>query len=352
MGRLKPFAQNVRWKNGAWRYRVPKWLTEEQKQELFEGKKEITLGKNQAEALVNYYEIIRKLPKDDDITEVKVLTMGELIDKYMDEISITKDISSQDNEKSSAERLKTVFQHIKIKNFKSSWAFKYKDVTQKKYATKKYDFKRSVNFDLTLLNLVFNQAIEWGIIENSEHPLRGISIKYTIPARDRYAEKWELDEALKAASPFIKAYLKLKLCTGISQGDLLRLKESDLSEEGIYVQRGKTGQKTIYTWNDERKIAIAECLAVRPCESVYVFCTREGNSYADSKKNSGFQSAWKRFMKKALNETKLKESFTEHDLRTNVASDAENAEQARKRLAHKSVSTTNKYYRIKPEKAD
>lgn len=350
MGRIKYFAKGVRWKNGAFRYRVPRGTPEDLKEIIFSGKQEVTLGKTEQEAIVRYYDIIKKLNVNN--YEISIVTMDELIDKYILEVSSAKELSTRKNEQYSAERLKAVFTGVKIKNFKSSWAFKYKEITQKKYSTERYDFKRSVNFDLTLLNLVFNQAIEWGIIENSDHPTRHLNIKYTIPARDRYAEKWELEEALKVATPFIKAYIRLKLCTGISQSDLLRIKESDLLEEGIYVQRSKTGQKTIYTWNDERREAIKECLDIRPCTSEYIFCTNKGGCYADSNKNSGFQSAWKRFMKKALEKTALENSFTEHDLRTNVASDAESAEQARKRLAHKSVTTTNKYYRIKPEKAD
>lgn len=78
--------------------------------------------------------------------------------------------------------------------------------------------------------------------------------------RDRYVEDWELKEFLSICSPFIKAYVKLKLATGLRQGDLLRLKETDLKEDGIHAVHQKTGKKTIYSWNKDRKEAIAECL--------------------------------------------------------------------------------------------
>ncbi len=52
-------------------------------------------------------------------------------------------------------------------------------------------------------------------------------------------------------------------------------------------------------------------------------------------------------MKKALAETKLSVSFTEHDLRAKVGSDAETDEDAQRQLDHASVQMTRKVYRRK-----
>lgn len=182
--------------------------------------------------------------------------------------------------------------------------------------------------------------------------MRGLNIKFTMKPRDRYIEDWKLEEFLSVCSPFIKAYAKLKLATGLRQGDLLRLKESDLMDDGIHAIHQKTGKKTIYKWSEERHIAIRECLSIRPTLSEYIFCTREGKSYSDGNQASGFASIWQRYMKKALATTKLKERFTEHDLRAKVASDSENIEQARKRLGHVTASLTKKVYDRKAEITD
>lgn len=160
------------------------------------------------------------------------------------------------------------------------------------------------------------------------------------------------EEFLSVCSPFIKAYIKLKLATGLRQGDLLRLKESDLMNDGIHAVHQKTGKKTIYSWSDEKKEAISESLSIRPTISDYVFCTRDGNSYSEGSKASGFTSIWQRYMKKALLTTNLKERFTEHDLRAKVAIDSENIEQARRRLGHSSSTLTKKVYDRKSEITD
>ena len=54
-------------------------------------------------------------------------------------------------------------------------------------------------------------------------------------------------------------------------------------------------------------------------------------------------------MKKALDKTKLKERFTEHDLRAKVASDTE-SEHARQLLGHTNIEITERIYRRKADK--
>lgn len=357
MGRLKPFAQNVRWKFGAWRYRVPKWLTEEQRKELFDGKQEITLGKNQAEALLVYAKIINKLSEKENQPinqELPIITISDLINKYLAIVVPTKGKTTRENNLASIERIKKVFANVKVEGFKSAWVYRYRDETVKKYASERYDFKKSTNNDLELLSHMFSKAIEWGAINNDEHPMRGLRIKFSLGDRDRYVEDWELKEFLSVCSPFIKAYVGLKSVLGLRKSDMMRLKVSNIKEEGLYSINNKNGKKTLYKWTEERRKALDECLRVRPKESEYIFCTRKGTSYylEHSEDTSGFDSIWQRYMKKALEQTKLSESFTEHDIRAKVASDSDDDEQARKRLGHKSITTTRKVYRRKPEQAD
>jgi integrase len=54
-------------------------------------------------------------------------------------------------------------------------------------------------------------------------------------------------------------------------------------------------------------------------------------------------------MERVLAETKVKEPFTEHDLRAKVASDADTLEHARALLAHADSRTTDRIYRRKAE---
>jgi integrase len=55
-------------------------------------------------------------------------------------------------------------------------------------------------------------------------------------------------------------------------------------------------------------------------------------------------------MDRVLAETKLKERFTEHDLRAKAASDVASLEKARALLQHADARTTARAYRRKPER--
>ncbi|MCP5345355.1 MAG: tyrosine-type recombinase/integrase [Gammaproteobacteria bacterium] len=167
-------------------------------------------------------------------------------------------------------------------------------------------------------------------------------------------EAIELLEALKAASPFIRAYIRLKLLTGLRRGDLLSLRLSDLKDDGIHVTPSKTvhssGKKMIYEWSDELRDAVNGVLKQRKkILSVWLFHTSKGQPYLkpDGTAN-GFDSIWQRFMAKAIDQTGLVERFTEHDLRAKVGSEAEPGH-ARQLLGHASDVTTNRIYRRKPE---
>ena len=58
---------------------------------------------------------------------------------------------------------------------------------------------------------------------------------------------------------------------------------------------------------------------------------------------------WQRFMDRVIEETKVENRFTEHDLRAKCASDATSLEHARALHSHTDARTTDANYRRKPE---
>lgn len=175
--------------------------------------------------------------------------------------------------------------------------------------------------------------------------------KHSLPPRDRYIEDWELVEALKVASPFIRAYIGLKLLTALRRGDLRRLRISDLKEDGIQVQPHKTagtsGQRITIQWSPALRTAVSECMALRrKVTSIWLFSTRSGQPYIkEDGCANGFDSILQRSMAKVVAETTVTERFTEHDLRAKCASDAESLEHAQQLLTHAEAATTKRIYR-------
>jgi integrase len=215
--------------------------------------------------------------------------------------------------------------------------------------------------EIELLSHAFTKAVEWGYLD--KHPFKNEVRFENASARDRYVEDWEIVEALSLDSRrkrgsvlMIQAYLRLKLLTGLSQGDLLRLQEDQLKEDGIHNQRHKTksstGKRTVYVWTDELREAVAMAKASRPVRNAqHLFCNRRGEGYVNETtgRAPGWKSMWQRFIDRVIAETKVTEHFTEHDLRAKVASDAASLEHARALLAHADSRTTDRIYRRKAE---
>lgn len=272
--------------------------------------------------------------------------MDELFDRYAYEVVPEKAPKTQTSNLASIRVLKKVFGHMPIDSVKPVHVFQFRD-------KRGQQAKTAANRDIEVLSHAFSKAIEWGLTEN--HPIKGKVRKLSTPPRKRYVEDWELEEALKVASPFLVAYIRLKLLTGLRRGDLLSLKLTDLKDVGIHVTPRKTasttGKSMIIEWSDELRFSVEEIKALsRKIYSIWLFHTRQGQPYIkENGTANGFDSIWQRFMEKTLKSTSLKNRFTEHDLRAKVASDSE-IQYAQKLLGHSSPETTQRIYRRKPTK--
>ncbi|MFS1526239.1 tyrosine-type recombinase/integrase [Microbulbifer sp. 2304DJ12-6] len=344
----RPFAKGVRWKNGAWRYRVPRWLDAATRQRIFDGKVEFTLGRTIADAAQRYSEIMQEL----DSEAPSINTMSDLMDRYISEVAPLKAPATRRSNLISLKRLRAVFGHMPPGEVESHQVFKYRDLRR--------STPTSANRDLEVLSHLFSKAIEWGVLRNDQHPMRGLRIKNPGRTRKRYVTDEELDAALPYANTFLQAYVRLKMTLGARKADMLRLELRSKTAEGIKVQPTKTaessGKVTVYKLTPEREAAWKAALAIRPqrvSNITYLFCTRKGNPYIDEEGNtSGFDSIFRRWIDKVIKEGVIQERFTENDLRAKVASDSEDMEQARRRLSHTSASTTRRHYHRKPEEAD
>lgn len=221
--------------------------------------------------------------------------------------------------------------------------------------------KVSAHREIEVLSYAFTKSVEWGLLK--AHPFKGqVRLEGEEP-RTRYVEDWEIEEALALApgekgysTTLIQAYLILKLLTGLRQRDLLNMTMSNIKEDGIHVTPSKTknstGKQLIYEWTPSLRAAIDKVIAARPVLSPYLFCNSRGECFVNPKTDEarGWQHIWQDFMAKLLKETKIKERFTEHDLRAKVASDADSLERAQQLMAHSESGVTQRVYRRKPER--
>lgn len=324
---------------------------------MWDGKKVFHLGTQLHEA----YQVW--VTRTESPKEAK--TIGQLLDRYALEVIPTKAAASQASNRNQLPMLKKVFGSQPLLPFQPMLVYQYVDkrsVKKKDPVTGKVTGGRiAAHREIELLSHAYTKAVEWGYIDR--HPFKNeVRLKGETP-RDRYVEDWEIVEALalpttrkKGSILMIQAYMRLKLLTGMGAGDLLRLKMENIKEDGIHNQRhktkGSTGKRTIYDWSPELRSAVAMAVEARPKESEFLFCTREGAGYINEEvgRASGWKSMFQRFMARLLEETKITEPFTEHDLRAKVASDAGSLEHARSLLAHADSRTTDRIYRRKAER--
>lgn len=331
-----------RFRHGAYYFDVPKQL-----RHLWEGKREFRLGSSLPEA---YRVWAARLELHNDVR-----TIGQLLERYALEVVPTKAPSTQAGNMHAIAKLKAVFGEMRIRDFKPIHAYQYRDRRGRQAPTQ-------ANRELEVLSHAFTKAIEWGYRE--DHPMiEGRFRKLPTPPRTRYVEDWEIVEALSLAPRrkrgslhAVRAYIKIKLLTGLRRGDLLRLRISDLQDDGIHVQPRKTanttGKKLIIEWTPALRQAVEEAKAARPVDiAPWLFCTKRGDPYVkDDGTAHAWNSMWQRFMDRVLAETRVKERFTEHDLRAKCASDAESLAHAQQLLAHADSATTQRIYRRRPER--
>jgi len=310
----------VYWKNGAWRLMAPPHL----KVYLPGQKTWYRLGIENHEALARYAELMGNLQKETG--------MAKLFNRYDAEVIPQKAPRTQKDNRKELKKLREVFENMHPSQVTTQHCQLYLD-------KRGQQSKTQANHEIALLSHIFRKALQWGVVTHS--PVKGVE-KHKIKARDRYIEDWELDEFLLVATPFIQAYVDFKMLTGLRQGDILALPLNALREDGIAVKTGKTGRRGIIGWVPELRKAVADLKTCNIKQGLSLMCDRTGKPL----KESAFQNRWGASMCKALEETKLTERFTEHDLRAKHATELDEAGgNATDNLLHDDSRTTKAYLR-------
>ena len=326
----KGLQKGWRFKNGAYRFRVPKG-----QEHHWDGKREFRLGKTLAEAHRTYAGRIASV--DGAIT-----TIGSLLDRYVLEVTPTKAKYTQKKELPSIMRLRNWIGENSVVDFKPQHAYQLRDHI--KQSATQGSGKKMANRLMALLKNVFTKAIEWGVVE--DHPMTGGKFKMFPESKSQLHIPTfaEVEEALELANPTLTAFVKLNLMTGLRVTDQLGIGLADIKPDRMTVRIGKTAKTTDkvleFLITPELEVVLAQCRSIKPL-SIYLFHTRRGQSYlADDRSYEGFSSMWSRWMAKLPKE----ERFGVRTLRNLVGSQDDLAT-ASERLGHASSATTQKHYR-------
>lgn len=306
-----------RWRehHGAIYYQVPP-----DQRAVWDGKTMFRLGKTEAEAWAHWYartEISDDIPK----------TISAAIDRYQAEVLPGKAARTQQGYKASLAKLRAVFGHFPPSALKPHHV----------YAYMKHRPPIAGNREKAVLSAVMTECARWGAVERNL--VREVKRNPEKP-RSRYVDTTELEHFLSFCSPFLRAYVRLKMLTGLRQGQLLALKATDWDGEWLTPMAAKGGQPVTYEGRGLPE-AIADLKNLQSGEDyTHIVADRKGTPYTDG----GFRAIWRRAMAKFVADGG--ERFREHDLRSKVASD--DPKYATDRLGHRSSSTTRRHYHRKP----
>jgi integrase len=277
------------------------------------------------------YASLARLNREVDVIEHG---MHAVFRRYREEVVPQKAPRTQADNLKELDNLDRAFGHMQPGQIKPIHVYQYLDARGAVARTR-------ANREVALLSHAFSYAIRWGVVETN--PCRDVR-KHPEKPRNRYVEDWEYEAVYRLASPLVQAAMEIAVITGMRQGDILKLKLGDLTDEGIPVTQSKTGKKQIFEWTPALRAAVDQARNMeRKVMSFWLFSGTTGKRLS----SSGLQTAWQRLMNKAMDAGVIKERYTFHDLRAKAGSDAENGTRL---LGHQSPATTNRIYKRKAEK--
>lgn len=159
-------------------------------------------------------------------------------------------------------------------------------------------------------------------------------------ARERYITDSEYQAIYDNAAPPCRVAMEISYLCMARISDVVNLKVSDLLEEGIYIQQGKTGVRQIKLWSERLRKAVTDAKAL-PCKpgmfTMFLFNKPDGSRYTVR----AIQAQYK----KACDLANVK-GATLHDLKAKAISDFEGTLHEKQDAAgHTNSKQTAKYDR-------
>lgn len=200
--------------------------------------------------------------------------------------------------------------------------------------------KSSANNQVMLMGLMFEKAMRWGWTTNN--PCRGVR-RNKIKQRDRYVTDAEFVAVRACAPAWLRVAMDFSYITSIRRSDVLKLRLSDIQDDGIHVVHKKTGKHQVFTMTGALQTAVADAKALpRVVGSMFLLSRHDGQPIKGNTLSVAMQTAC---------EKAGCAPFHFHDIRAKAATDASrNGEDYFLLLGHANRATSDRY--VKPREVD
>lgn len=214
---------------------------------------------------------------------------------------------------------------------------------------RKYMDKRGVksrvqaNREKAFTSRVFRWGYERGKVKSN--PCQGVK-QFKEVARTRYITDPEYYALLSVAPPVVRLAMEFAYLCCARQADILDLKKSQILENGLLIQQGKTSVIQIKAWTDRLRDAVrqAESLPLKNVmQTMYIIHHPSGSKFT----RDAFNAQWMKAKKSAAEQhPELSFDFTFHDLKAKGISDLDGTLKDKQAISgHKNESQTARYDR-------
>ena len=253
--------------------------------------------------------------------------MPALLDRYLKDIDVAPNTLKL--YKSAVKKLSDIFQD-----------FAPHQVTARDMMTVMHKLKSTPGM-ANIMRVVMIGAMDLAFIEQlvDRNVIRD-SKKIPMPKRDRYITDSEFSAIYRIASPNTQVIMDLCYLTGQRIGDVLSIRYSDLTDEGIEIVQQKTKHRMLIEWSDDLRRVVERAKRFHASiKGLTLLHTRSG----DQIPYGTVVSAWKLACKKAgVLDAHI------HDIRAKAATDSHtDGLDSKTLLGHQSESVHNRYLRSK-----
>lgn len=284
-----------------------------------------------------YYHVgLRWTPLGNDLAIAKIKwaelegvnnhkTFNAALDKYLASDSFAKlAANTQRSYRAQETILRKTFGHMQCSTITKGHVYTYLE---------KHPSPSAANVGVNVMAKTLDKVMRLGWINTN--PCVNVSRNAT-EGRKRYLTDYEYQSINQHASEALRAIMRVTYLTGQRMVDIIKMRLSDITDDGILVVQQKTGKKQLFVWTDELKEAIAEAKALeRPIRGMTLFCSRTGRPYNDS----NLRKQWAAACEKAG-----VEDAQFRDLRSKAATDAAELNQDYQAiLGHSTKAMSDKY---------
>ncbi len=203
----------------------------------------------------------KTLPRDlDQRLRLPRTALGELIDAALAAIAPALSASTRNNYRTAAQKLKDAFAEFEPGQIQPADVWEFRDGNA--------HTPNMTNRCLSLFLQVMNFAVRRRLIEHN--PVIGVA-KHPERQRDRLLTVAEYEAIYAHAGGRLQCVMDLLYLTGQRVNDVLKLKRSDITADGIYFQQQKTGKKLMVQWSDELRAAVDRAKALHDIPAITLF---------------------------------------------------------------------------------